>query len=76
MSSTGSNLYDRLESARAFNRGSDARLAGRPLSANPYPATPEDGRQWQNWRYGWQHADASWGLDAKWPVKELPNGRG
>lgn len=60
------------ESARAFGAGSDARIAGRPPSANPFPR--EDWLYFQ-WRKGWRHADAEWGLDARRPVAALPEAR-
>jgi hypothetical protein len=42
--------------AKAFNLGSDARLAGLPLAANPYQE-PELHDCW--WR-GWQHVAKHW----------------
>jgi ribosome modulation factor len=55
----------------AFNRGSDARLAGRSTRANPY-ADAALGRQWLE---GWHNVDWGWGRDAKWPVAPLPDVR-
>ena len=52
----------------AFNAGSDARLAGRPSTANPYV---EDGLR-DAWLKGWQHCEHFWGADAKRTARELP----
>ncbi len=54
--------------ARAFNRGSDARLRGEPAHANPYP---EGEPPHLLWRQGWQDVDLYWGADARWPVTPL-----
>lgn len=62
---------ERLAKSRAFGEGSDARLAGKPLTACPYPP----GDQMNYWVLGWRHLAREWGLDAKWPVRELPRVR-
>lgn len=49
--------------AKAFNEGSDARIAGRPQSANPYPFTAQN--PYRSWLRGWQHVDREWGKDCK-----------
>jgi hypothetical protein len=56
-------------SAVAFNAGSDARLAGLPLTLNPY--------YWQShmaaaWREGWHDVNGNWGHDAGDAVRPLP----
>ena len=54
--------------ARAFNAGSDARLAGLPPTACPPAET-----HWRNWWHrGWDDVDRKWGTWAKTPVKRLP----
>jgi hypothetical protein len=60
-----------LDAARAFNRGSDARLAGRSIGANPYRG---DGFYADSWRRGWQDVDRYWGswVERRWPVRPLP----
>lgn len=57
--------------AEAFNAGCDARLAGKPLSANPYRRCDENDKN-INWRMGWNHVDSWWGEDATWPYRCLP----
>lgn len=59
------------DSARAFNRGSDARLAGQPLLTNPYHDT--DILMRRTWDEGWRFTDRNWGRDAHWPVRRLPD---
>lgn len=54
-----------------FNQGSDARLKGLPLSANPYPWSER--LRWRFWMRGWRHVHAFWGCGALWPVKPLPD---
>jgi hypothetical protein len=49
-----------LQAGIPFNRGSDARLAGVPLKANPYL-----GASAVDWRRGWMHVDKEWGADAR-----------
>lgn len=55
--------------AKAFNEGSDARLAGWPPEDNPYPIHTVER---EAWRLGWQDVDKHWGMAAKQPVKRLP----
>ena len=42
----------------AFNRGCDARLAGLPMTLNPYF---RGGMLWQAWRRGYDHVSQFWG---------------
>ncbi len=53
----------------SFGEGCDARLAGRPSSANPYHAEQRILRD--AWKRGWKHIDSVWGVEANWPVREL-----
>jgi hypothetical protein len=46
--------------SRVFNSGSDARLAGKPETANPYPS---DTPMRIYWFRGWFHVDTFWGCD-------------
>ena len=59
--------HDRM--ARAFNRGCDARLAGEPLSANPYEKL---GHEHDSWAYGWRDVHHSWGRMSRRPFRKLP----
>jgi hypothetical protein len=54
---------------KAFNEGSDARIAGIPLAANPYLT---GSGYYSYWRMGWKDVESNWGQDAFWPVKPLP----
>ena len=57
--------------AKAFNQGSDARIAGVPLKENRYePATLTR----DYWKKGWCHANEHWGTGCKRnrPARELP----
>jgi ribosome modulation factor len=63
--------YDRLV-AEAFNAGSDARIAGRPLDANPYEQRGAAVHAFSSWRHGWVHADDEWASDARWETSPLP----
>ncbi len=59
--------------ARAFSAGSDARLAGRPLTANPYGRGSEDNEH-KGWQAGWVSVDSSWGshpIHGRWTVRPL-----
>ncbi len=59
--------------ARAFGAGSDARLAGRPLSANPYGRGQEDNEH-KGWQAGWVSVDSSWAshpIRGRWTVRPL-----
>lgn len=49
------------EIAKAFNVGSDARIAGQPLTSNPYL---DEGLA-REWRHGWKDVDEHWGELAK-----------
>lgn len=66
------NASRALESARAFGEGSDARIRGLGLEANPYSNTDKMLRV--NWKLGWHDVAYHFGLWVKgrWPVKELP----
>lgn len=55
--------------ARCFNRGSDARIAGRGLGSNPHQPNSVEAHSWVE---GWLDAQNFWGTDAKWPVRRLP----
>lgn len=57
-----------IASAIAFNKGSDARLRGEPVTACPYSW---DESQSTAWRAGFLSVDKHWGIDARWPVKPL-----
>ncbi len=54
----------------AFNRGSDARLAGRPFES-PYSSRDEHA-MYVHWRLGWIDVDLNWGVEAKGPITPLP----
>lgn len=59
--------------ARAFSAGTDARLAGLPITANPHHGVADPGGSLgRAWRAGWLDAEKFWGLWARWPVKPLP----
>ncbi len=59
--------------APAFNRGCDARLAGQPLSANPFNTngTSEERNFAQYWRKGWHDVDDHWGELSNSPFEML-----
>lgn len=54
----------------AFNQGCDARLAGLPLSMNPYRGSART-----NWRLGWLDVDRHWAewVEGRWRVYLLPD---
>jgi hypothetical protein len=55
--------------ATAFDVGCDARLAGKPEAVNPYrPGSSE----FYAFKSGYRSVELTWGLDARWPVKPLP----
>lgn len=56
--------------AKAFNKGSDARIAGRSLMTNPYPV---EGSLTDYWIQGWKDVNNNWGLWARWPVMSIPD---
>lgn len=66
MYATGDTL-----SARAYNKGSDARLAGAMLESNPYEAGTTLAA---SWRQGWQDVHERWGcaVCGRWRVDPLP----
>jgi hypothetical protein len=59
--------------AIAFNRGSDARLRGRPILTNPY-SWAEACVACQAWQAGWLDVHSNWGrhVRGRWPVATLP----
>jgi hypothetical protein len=57
--------------AAIFNAGCDARLAGRPSSANPHAGGIA--RDYFVWKLGWTDIDRFWGKWARWPVMRLPD---
>lgn len=61
---------DKTRLARAFNAGADARILGRPLTANPY----RDESLSRQWQAGWRHCNAYYARDVegRWPVRRLP----
>ena len=63
------------EYTTAFNLGSDARIAGLPLKANPHSAVT-DKLSRNGWRHGWLDVDRYFGEWAKWPVRTLPTPMG
>ncbi len=67
------NEVDHSQYAAAFNSGSDARLAGRPLSANPYGRGAEDNEH-KGWAAGWASVDEGWAshpIRGRWTVRPL-----
>lgn len=61
---------------KAFNEGCQARLDGKPASANPYNScagTIEDSKHC-GWHSGWLSVDHDWGRDVggRWRTKSLP----
>lgn len=58
------------ELARAFGQGSNARIAGRPLTANPHAWSEMAARK--AWSEGWLHCEAMWGIAAVRCVRPLP----
>lgn len=60
---------------KAFGDGADARLAGKPLSANPYTANVGrvDASLEAAWVRGWEDVAQFWGRNEhRRPVRELP----
>mgnify|MGYP001559220767 CR=1 FL=1 len=55
---------------RAFNFGSDARLGGRTVFANPYYPNSLESIYWLR---GWEDVHKHWGQEANWPVRRLPS---
>jgi ribosome modulation factor len=53
----------------AFGQGMDARIAGLSLANCPYS---EDSKLAQVWRQGYEEASTSYGVDARWVHKKLP----
>ena len=62
-----------IRSTWAFNLGSDARLRGVSPTRNPFFGVNE--YQALHWEMGWTHCNRFWGIDAKWPVRGLPQVR-
>ena len=59
--------------AVAFSKGCDARLAGKPLHANPYRRIVHESA-WLGWRRGWLHCSRSWAeqVRGRWTFIDLP----
>ncbi len=61
------------ESSVQFNEGCDGRLAGLPLSSNPYNISSWEG---QKWEHGWLDVDRNWGREvgqfSKGSIRSLP----
>lgn len=66
-----SNDSGESEFAMAFGEGSDSRIAGRPLTANPYGSLREQ-NGYHGWRLGWLSAEKEWAVQARWPHRLLP----
>jgi ribosome modulation factor len=66
----GMRESDRI--AKAFGQGSDARLAGLTLDANPYRYCYN--RLIRAWRSGWYDVEDCWGylVRGRWPIRQLP----
>ncbi len=60
-------MYPREIQDRAFNQGSDARLAGEPLERCPLVATGLV----MYWRWGWADVERHWGELARHPYRVL-----
>lgn len=60
------------QTAAAFAAGCDARLAGKPLAANPH--RPKTGVLGSAWRDGWLEAQRNYGkhVAGRWCVAPLP----
>lgn len=61
--------------AKAFNAGSDARLAGLPLTANPHEPVPGKQCEHHSWMQGWQdvHRHYSKLVASRWKFRKLPS---
>lgn len=59
MSATQTGSIQASRNARAFNRGSDARIKGHSLDANPYDGTL-DYDEHACWRKGWKDVDKNY----------------
>lgn len=53
----------------AFNQGSDARLAGKPLYTTPFDF---ENPCYDWWEMGWKEVDKYWGIESLGPVSKLP----
>lgn len=54
----------------AFSAGSDARIAGLPIDANPcLPGS----RDHIHWIRGWKDCHLNFGEEARWPCIDLPD---
>lgn len=60
--------------ARYFGEGSDARINGWALYANPHPVSAGEASPWYQWRRGWHDVDRHWGewTWGRWKAKKLP----
>lgn len=63
-------MLTQQEKDLAFNAGSDARIDGLQLNANPYD--PSSAIGW-HWRRGWLDCHLRWAEDAVWQCRELPD---
>ena len=65
-------VYEDPETAAAFSKGSDARIAGLPLVACPFPSSAAA----RAWRSGYKDVQNHWGdpqwVRGRWPVMALP----
>ena len=66
-----SRMVEEDESRRAFNLGSDSRLAGEPPSSNPYSLRDVSKNHHRMWDSGWQDVHQWWGIHAKWCYQPL-----
>lgn len=70
MSSRDSNGGYDNKCQRAFNEGSDARIAGETPAANPHLIGTQEAIYWQQ---GWEDVNKHWGKWASWAVRRLPS---
>lgn len=61
---------DSVGRRRAFGLGGDARLAGLPVTANPFGSA--EGRLRAAWAEGYCDVHYHWGEEALWPHRRLP----
>lgn len=60
-----------VDIAAAFNAGSDARLAGAPLTDNPYLGIGDAAKLSRAWANGWHDVATYWGRISRRPVRKL-----
>lgn len=58
----------------AFNQGADARLAGLPITANPFKSQTGRGDEHATWDRGWREVDGHYAelVRGRWRVQKLP----